>query len=110
MSSEVLGGLEHRVLLCLLHLQPEQAHTVGVVEVLEANSGRDVAPAAVYITLRRLEGKGLLTSRTGDPGPQGGRPRRYFDLTDEGLEMLRSSRRVLSDLWKGVEARLDGGS
>lgn len=109
MSSDVLGGLEHQVLLGLLRLQPEESHTVGVVEVLETSAGREVAPAAVYITLRRLEGKGLLRSHTGDPGPQGGRPRRYFEITADGLEMLRSSRRILSDLWSGVEARLDEG-
>lgn len=107
MSPDVLGGLEHQVLLALLRLPPEEAHTVGVVEVLGAAAGRDVAPAAVYITLRRLEGKGLLISRTGAPGPQGGRPRRYFAVTDEGLATLRRSRRVLSGLWEGVEGLLD---
>lgn len=110
MGSDVLGGLEHQVLLALLRLPAERSHTVGVVEVLESVTGREVAPAAVYITLRRLEAKGLLESHTGEPGPQGGRPRRYFRTTEDGIARLRSSRQVLSGLWHGVESLLDEGS
>ena len=64
-----------------------------------------MAPAAVYVTLRRLEKRGLLTSSMvpAEDG-QGGRPRRVFEVTDAAVALLRASRRDLECLWEGLEA------
>ena len=56
-----------------------RAYAVPVREQIESRTGRTVARGALYTTLDRLEAKGLLRSRLGDPLPErGGRPRRYF--------------------------------
>src|SRR4029450_12085264 len=69
-----------------------------------------VAQAAVYVTLRRLEQKGLLTSWMSDSIPErGGKSRRCVKITGAGLESLRESRKVLDRMWKGLDPKLRGG-
>ena len=102
--SDVLGGFEHRVLLAMMRLDAE-TYSVPVVRELERLSGRPVAPAAVYVTLRRLEKRGLLTSNMVPPREgRGGRPRRMFAVTDEAVALLRAVRADLGQMWDGIEA------
>jgi DNA-binding PadR family transcriptional regulator len=105
MSRDGLGELEHQTMLALLHLDAD-AYTAPIVEELESRTGRETSVAAVYIVLRRLEEKGLVASELRDPGPEGGRDRRYFEVTAEGLEKLRHARRAYDALWDGLEGRL----
>ena len=107
MARENLGDFEHQVLLAVLRLGGE-AYSVPIVEELEERTGREVAQAAVFIVLRRLEKKGLLTSRfDGEAAGETGRVRRYFKLTPVAMLKLRESRRQLARLWDGVETVLD---
>jgi len=109
MAREALGEFEHQVLLATLRLGQE-SYSVPVVEELEVRTRKDVAPAAVYIALRRLEKKGLLTSRLAEADPIAGtRERRYFKLTDLALERLRDSRRAFLELWDGLDPLLERG-
>ena len=102
--AEVLGGFEHRVLLAMMRLD-SRAYSVPIVLEIENQTGRSVAPAAVYVTLRRLEKKGLLTSSMIPAGDgQGGRPRRVFEITAGAVDLLRASRRDLDRLWDGIDA------
>lgn len=102
--ADVLGGFEHRVLLAMMRLR-KSAYTVPIVDELERVGGRAVAPSAVYVTLRRLEKRGLLTSEMAAPAPgEGGRDRRVFSVTPDAVRLLRAARRDLEDLWAGVEA------
>ncbi len=79
-----------------------------IVAELEERTGREVATAAVYVALRRLEKKGLLTSRFETPEQNGTPyPRRYFALTDAAVEPLKASRRAMLSLWDGLEPVLD---
>ena len=76
MTREALGEFEHMVLLAILHLG-DGVYGVPIVDEIQRRTGRTVAPAAVYITLRRLEQKGLLTSWMSDSTPErGGKSRR----------------------------------
>ena len=107
MSRDTLGEFEHMVLLAILRLGGE-AYSVPVVLELEERTGREVAQAAVFIAMKRLEGKGLLTSRMDDHAvKETGRVRRYFQLTDAGREKLRETREALVSLWDGVATQLD---
>lgn len=100
--SDVLGGFELRVLLTILRLGRE-SYSVPIVEELQA-LGRDASPSAVYVTLRRLERKGLVVSRMVPPAEgEGGRERRVFAVTDEGVAVVRATREDLSRLWDGLE-------
>lgn len=107
MTKGVLGEFEHQVLLAVLHCG-EGAYSVPIVLELETRTGRDVAPAAVYIALRRLEEKQLSESELRPPD-EGGRARRYFTVTPGGLEQLRESRRRFVSLWEGLDPVLGDG-
>lgn len=104
MGHEHLGELEHQALLALLRLG-DDAYTAPIVAELEERADRPTTLAAVYIVLRRLEEKGLVRSELRDPGPEGGRDRRYFAVTDLGLERLRHARRAYERLWDGLDER-----
>jgi DNA-binding PadR family transcriptional regulator len=107
-TTDILGGFEHRVLLATLHLRAE-AFTASIVDELESRSGREVAPAAVYIALKRLEKRGLVASEVRkEEGSGTVRPRRYFEVTSSGVDLLRETRSELNRLWSGLEA-LDSG-
>ena len=72
---------------------------------IESRTGRSVSHAAVYIALRRLEAKGLVSSRLADPTPErGGRAKRYFRVVPAALPLLRNSRDALLSMWEGLEA------
>jgi DNA-binding PadR family transcriptional regulator len=102
-----LGEFEQQVLLTILQLGGE-AYSVPMVVELEQRSGREVSQAAVYIALRRLEEKGLVTSRMESADETGtGRERRHFRLKPEGLELLRESRRTMDRFWEGLDTGLE---
>lgn len=101
MGRDGLGELEHQVMLALLRLGTE-AYTAPVVRELAERAGRETTTASAYVVLRRLEEKGLVASHLGDPGPEGGRDRRYFEVTAEGLERLRAAREAYTALWDGL--------
>ena len=108
MGRDTLGEFEHQLLLAILQLGGE-SYSVPLVNELEERTGREVAQAAVFIVLSRLEKKGLLTSRLDDhAAKQTGRVRRYFKPTPEALRRLKASRRALVRLWEGLDTTLDG--
>ena len=101
-----LGEFEQVVLLAAMHLGDE-AYGANVSEEIEARTVRKVSRGALYVTLDRLEDKGLVRSRLRDPrANRGGRPRRYIKVTAAGVRALRASRAALLDLWRGLEDRL----
>lgn len=109
MSKEVLGELEHQVLLAVLRCGGD-AYSVPILLELEARTGREIAPAAVYIALRRLEEKDLTESSLRSPDDNGGgRSRRYFRVTEDGLDRLRESKRRFVSLWEGLDPLLGDG-
>lgn len=106
MSRDVLGEFEQLVLLAIVHLG-DGVYGVPIADEIERRTGRAVSPAAVYVTLRRLEQKGLLSSTMSDPTPErGGKARRCVRLTPAAMESLRSSRQVLDSMWKGLDPGL----
>src|SRR5216684_246956 len=99
---EFLGGFELLVLLALIRLG-EDAYGVPISEAIEDSSGREVAVGSVYITLDRLERKGLVSSRLGEPtAERGGRAKTYFKVTAKGLRKVRDAQRVFTSLWNGI--------
>lgn len=101
-----LGEFEQVVLLGILRAG-DDAYGSRVLQEIETVTGRHVSRGALYVTLDRLEDKGLLRSRPGDPAPaRSGRPRRYLKVSAAGLDALRSSRASLLRLWDGIESTL----
>ena len=103
MSHTGLGEFEQLVLLAIAHLDAE-AYGVPIVEEIERRTGRTVARAAVYITLRRLEEKGYVSSWMSDPTPErGGKGRRYVKLQAAGARALRDARQASEKMWRGLD-------
>ena len=100
-----LGEFEHLVLATALRL--EGGYGAQLVRELEQRAGRQVQGGALYITLDRLERKGYLTSRMGDPdSARGGRPKRFVEVTPEGIRVLSEHRAALLRVWEGLETTL----
>ena len=106
MTPIYLGEFEYAVLLAILHLD-EEAYAVPIRELIEEKTGRPVARGALYTGLDRLESKGCLKSRMGDPTEErGGKARRYFTVTPAGLKAIRATHEALSSMTKGLETIL----
>ncbi len=103
-----LGDIEHLVLLAILRLGTD-AYGIPILDEVSARSGRDVSRATVYVALKRLEQKGLVTSKLGESTPErGGRAKRFYRLKPNGLKALRESRDMFLSLWRNYESVLDG--
>jgi DNA-binding PadR family transcriptional regulator len=104
MSRRSLGEFEQLVLLAILQAG-EEAYAVPIIREIENRTGRAVSHAATYIALRRLEAKGLVSSRLADPTEErGGRAKRYYQIVPAALPRLRDSRDALLSMWEGLEA------
>jgi PadR family transcriptional regulator PadR len=100
---DYLGEFEHIVVLALLRLA-DRAYGVTVRQEIESRIGREVSIGAIYATLDRLEAKGYVTSRLGDPTPErGGRSKRFFRVTAEGLAAVNRTHRALKTMTEGLD-------
>jgi len=97
-----LGDFELMVMLAVMRLGND-AYGVPITREIEQQCGREVALGSVYATLERLEGKGLVSSAIGKPTPErGGKAKRYFRITKNGLRKVQDTRKVLIKLWQGI--------
>lgn len=104
--SAALAEFELLVLLAAMQIGDE-AYPLAIRDAIEARTGRSVTRAAVFITLERLEEKGLVDSRYGDPTPvRGGRAKRFFTPTRAGLAAARHSVTMVTSMAEGLEAIL----
>ena len=99
-----LGELEEQVLLILVRLEGE-SYALQVAEELAEVTGREMSAATAFMVMRRLEQRGLLTSRVGEPDPEwGGRPRRFYKVRIKAVQpLLKASRDARMLLWDGLE-------
>jgi DNA-binding PadR family transcriptional regulator len=104
MPTNTLGEFEQMVLLAILRLG-DGVYGVPIVDEIESRTGRSVARAAVYVTLRRLEKKGLVESWMGEPTEErGGKARRMVRVRPAGRRLVRESRRAMDAMWQGLDA------
>jgi DNA-binding PadR family transcriptional regulator len=97
-----LGEFEHIVILALLRLE-DRAYGVSVRQEIERRTRREVSIGAVYATLDRLETKGYVTSSVGDPTPErGGRSKRFFRVTANGVAAASRTHRVFLSMAEGL--------
>jgi PadR family transcriptional regulator, regulatory protein PadR len=100
---DLLTRMEEIILLCVHHLA-EEAYGIAIREYIVELTGEEMSVGAVYVPLERLEQRGLLESYLGEPTPErGGRGKRFYRLTPDGISALRAARQVHERLWAGVE-------
>ena len=102
MTHGVPSDFEQQVLLTVWRLG-DVAYGASVRDELETRTGRKLAQGAVYVTLMRLEKKGLLRSRLASPTPvRGGKAKRFFEILPAGISGVKSARETLERLWEGL--------
>ncbi|NKB90529.1 MAG: PadR family transcriptional regulator [Acidobacteria bacterium] len=98
-----LGDLQQLILLAVLRLG-DDAYGVTIRSELSHRAGRTLAPGALYTALERLEKRGLVTSRMGEPTPQrGGRAKRYVRVSSDGIRALRRAVRAQERMLEGLD-------
>ena len=99
-----LGEFELMLLLTIIRLG-DAAYGVPLSRELAQQRGRDIPVGSVYAALDRLEAKGFIASYLGESTPErGGRAKRYFRVTRQGLRAVHETRRVLTKLWQSLPA------
>jgi DNA-binding PadR family transcriptional regulator len=80
----MVGEFEYLVLAAAATLGDDAYGTTLRAEI-ERTSGRSCSVGALYTTLDRLESKGLVTTRMGEPtAARGGRAKRFVKVTAKG--------------------------
>jgi DNA-binding PadR family transcriptional regulator len=98
-----LGQFEQLVLTAILALRDEAYGVTIHARVQQLAAPKAVSLGAVYVTLDRLEDKGLLSSRLSDPTPErGGRARRYYRLEALGERALQESAETARRIWEVI--------
>ena len=103
MNDARLGEFEQLVLLALVRLG-DDAYGVAVQREIRRRARRTVSLGSVYTTLTRMESKGIVASRLGDPTPErGGRRKKYFAILPAGRRALHASLRALRTMTRGLD-------
>ena len=103
---ESLGSFEQLILFTVLRLG-DDAYGVTIRETLEERAGRVVSSGAIYTALGRLEERGLVVSRVGDPTPgRAGRPPKYYRVEPEGARALLAAYSTLQSVAGGTVPEL----
>ena len=101
-----VGEFEQLVLLAILQIG-DSAYGVPIRREIEKRTERAVSRGAVYTTLDRLEGKGLLGSWLGEPtAERSGKAKRFYRVERAGIAALKESSAALRSMWTGLEALL----
>jgi PadR family transcriptional regulator, regulatory protein PadR len=105
MKGERLGEFEELLLLAVQAVD-DDPYVVPIQQYLERTTARSVSLGAVYAGLDRLELKGLVRSSLGEASRErGGKRKRLFAVTREGIRTAQEVRRVREAIWKVIEAR-----
>jgi DNA-binding PadR family transcriptional regulator len=97
-----LGELEQSVLAVILKHRG-QGYAVSIANEAAKQLSRPVSLGAAYGTLDRLEKRGFVTSRLGDPTPErGGKPKRLYQIEAPGLRALSERRERDNRVWAGL--------
>lgn len=99
---ELISRTEEIVLLCIWRLHGD-AYGVTIRDELTRRTGKDWSLGSIYAPLHRLERKGFVTTRHGDPeSRRGGRRTVLYDVTKKGRQALVEVKSVQDSLWQGI--------
>ncbi|MBP6715697.1 MAG: helix-turn-helix transcriptional regulator [Acidobacteria bacterium] len=100
----LLSEVEQLVLLAVLKLdEGGDAYAVPLRALILKDTGIDLPRGSVYVTLERLEQKGLIHSTMTEPtAVKGGKSRRVFGLRPAGMTALRVATRAMQRMVAGT--------
>ena len=100
---ESLGQFEQLVLTAILKLRDDAYGVTIHAKIAELSRPKAVSLGAVYVTLDRLEDKGMIASWLSDPTPErGGRSKRCYRLEALGERALQESAVTARRIWEAV--------
>ena len=98
MAHDRLGHFEHHLLLAVMRLGDE-AYGMTIRRELAAHTGREIAVGAIYTALARLEARGFVQSKLGDPtAERGGKAKRFYRVLAPGKRAVARARAILLGL------------
>ena len=104
---ELLTKFEELVLLTVLRLK-ENAYGRAIYDEILKATGKKMSIGNIYFPLERLTEKGYLSAFKGEPTrKRGGMGKRYYRLTDQGIEILQETHKVNDYIWKNFSTLLD---
>lgn len=102
MKGSHLGEFQELALLTILVLG-DDAYGVSIKKEINKNSMRSISRGALHTALTRLEEKGYLQSRQGEANEErGGRPKRYYEVSNKGKSALHELREMRDSLWNQI--------
>jgi len=102
----LLGELEQLVLLAAMQLG-DDAYAVSIRNEIERRTGIALGRGSVYVALDRLDRKGYVTSRFGEPTPErGGKARRCFVVTAAGARALAAAEAAIARMRRPAPRRV----
>ena len=94
---------EEFIMLAVWRLK-EEAYAVPIREQIRKATGKTWAFGALFIMLNRLEKRGLLESYLTAPQPKrGGKSKRIYTLSSQGMKALEEVRNVQKSVWADIE-------
>ena len=108
MGRSHLGEFEQLLLYAMLRIgSSDFASGLDVARTIERRTGRAISPGAIYTGFSRLESRGLVTSRFGEPSPaRGGKRRRLYRISAHGVRVLATSHAALGEMARGLAPKL----
>ena len=101
-----IGQFEQLILFALVRLGADSSG-VTIRRQIEARTAREISPGALYTALDRLERRGFVSSRLGEPTPErGGRRKRLYTLLPAGERALTSVYQSLQQMASAARPRL----
>jgi PadR family transcriptional regulator, regulatory protein PadR len=98
----MLGEFEYLMISAAARLG-DDAYGAAIRQEIEEATGSSCSIGALYTTLDRLEGKGLVKTWMGDPTPErGGRPKRRVRVTAKGIRAATEFYHVVMRVSRGV--------
>jgi PadR family transcriptional regulator, regulatory protein PadR len=105
---ESVGEFEQLILFAVVRLEAD-ATAVTIRQEIELRTSRTISSGALYTALDRLEGRGFVQSRLGEPtAARGGKRKRLYAIEPAGARALTRSYAALQKMAQGMTARLQG--
>ena len=99
-----LGALEELILLTVMLIEKE-AYGVRILNEIYQQTGKRHTIGSIHGSLIKLEEKGFIESNEGGATKErGGRRKRYFKLTPQGLEELVKIKQVRDNYYSLIPA------
>ena len=96
-----LGTLEEMILIILL--MKDETYGVEIAKEYKKQLSQSISLPAIHVVLKRLEKKGFVDSRMGEPTPErGGKGKRLYKATNKGYEIAQEMQQRRTEIWKTI--------